>query len=93
MYVFSIKASGHTVYLGLTAEGREVCIRKMKTKQMPQIQKPSFVRKLLELRHPNLIRYDEFIILKVCLQILFIEKTNLYFRIKRICSKNWWITA
>jgi hypothetical protein len=56
--------SGHTVYLGLTSQGRETCIRKLKSKQLPQLQKPSHVRKLLELRHPNLIRYDEFIILK-----------------------------
>jgi len=81
--------SGHTVYLGLTAEGREVCIRKMKTKQMPQIQKPSFVRKLLELRHPNLIRYDEFIILKnqtYLLQELVDYSLGRWLRDKSVCQ-------
>ena len=53
------------MFFGLTKEGRETCLRKLKTKQLPQLQKPSFVRKLLQLRHPNLIRYDEFIMLKV----------------------------
>ena len=62
---FILKFSGHTVFFGLTKEGRETCLRKLKTKQLPQLQKPSFVRKLLQLRHPNLIRYDEFIMLKV----------------------------
>lgn len=55
--------TGTTVYLGLTTAGKEVAVRKLKTKQLPQL-KPSMVRKLLEIRHPNLAKYDEFVILK-----------------------------
>lgn len=81
--------SGHTVYLGLTAQGRETCLRKMKSKQLPQLQKPSYVRKLLELRHPNLIRYDEFIILKnqtYCMQELVDYSLGRWLRDKTICQ-------
>lgn len=81
--------SGHTVYLGLTTQGRETCLRKMKTKQLTQLQKPSYVRKLLELRHPNLIRYDEFIILKnqsYLLQELVDYSLGRWMRDKSICQ-------
>jgi len=56
--------SGRTVYFGLMAlDGKEVAIRKLKTKQLPQLQ-PQLIRSLLALRHPNLLRTDQFCILK-----------------------------
>ena len=56
---------GHTVYFGLTLdEGKEVCVRKLKTKQLPQL-KPNMIKKMLSLRHPNLLKYEQFCILKV----------------------------
>jgi len=56
--------SGRTVYFGLMAsDGKEVAVRKLKTKQLPQLR-PSLIRSLLALRHPNLLRYDQFCILK-----------------------------
>lgn len=80
--------SGRTVYLGLSTEGREVALRKLKTKQLPQL-KPSFVRKLLELRHPNLIRYDQFIILKnqtYVMQELVDYSLGRWIRDKSVCQ-------
>lgn len=56
--------SGNNVYFGLTPEGREVIVRKLKTKQSPELQKPKCVRQLLEIRHPNLAKIEQFIILK-----------------------------
>jgi serine/threonine protein kinase len=56
--------SGHTVYFGLTVgDGKEVCVRKLKTKQLPQLQ-PTMIKRMLALRHPNLLKYDQFCILK-----------------------------
>ena len=56
---------GHTVYFALTThEGKEICARKLKTKQLPQLQ-PNMIKKLLSLRHPNLLKYEQFCILKV----------------------------
>ena len=61
--------SGRTVYFGLmVADGKEVAVRKLKTKQLPQLR-PSLIRSLLALRHPNLLRYDQFCILKVLVYI------------------------
>ena len=57
--------SGRTVYFGLMVkDGREVAVRKLKTKQLPQLQ-PNLIRSMLALRHPNLLQYNQFCILKV----------------------------
>ena len=52
------------VYFALAANGQELVARKLKTKQLPQL-KPGLVKNLLKIRHPNLIKFEEFIILKV----------------------------
>ena len=70
---------GHTVYFGLTLdEGKEVCVRKLKTKQLPQL-KPNMIKKMLSLRHPNLLKYEQFCILKVRI-IKTIERWYIYGR-------------
>ncbi|CBY17908.1 unnamed protein product [Oikopleura dioica] len=55
--------SGTSIYFALSANGKELVARKLKTKQLPQL-KPSLVKNLLKIRHPNLIKFEEFIILK-----------------------------
>ncbi|CAG5113939.1 Oidioi.mRNA.OKI2018_I69.chr2.g8029.t1.cds [Oikopleura dioica] len=55
--------TGTSVYFALGVDGQEHVARKLKTKQLPQL-KPSLVKNLLKIRHPNLIKYQEFIILK-----------------------------
>jgi len=55
--------TGTSVYFALAANGQELVARKLKTKQLPQL-KPSLVKNLLKIRHPNLIKFEEFIILK-----------------------------
>ena len=60
--------SGRTVYFGLMVkDGREVAVRKLKTKQLPQLR-PNLIRNILALRHPNLLQYNQFCILKVTLK-------------------------
>ena len=79
--------SGRTVYFGLMAlDGKEVAIRKLKTKQLSQLQ-PQLIRSLLALRHPNLLRTDQFCILKVGFNYYF-ELTTQLFRTKPTSSKS-----
>ena len=83
--------SGTSVYFALAANGQELVARKLKTKQLPQL-KPSLVKNLLKIRHPNLIKFEEFIILKVSFVFLFVlQLTCSYFRTKHTCFKNWQI--
>ena len=59
----------------MASDGKEVAVRKLKTKQLPQLR-PSLIRSLLALRHPNLLRYDQFCILKVLAFLITQEQTS-----------------
>ena len=77
-FLHFILYSGHTVYFGLTLEeGKEVCVRKLKTKQLPQL-KPNMIKNMLALRHPNLLKYEQFCILKVRIIYRFTAEKLIY---------------